>query len=163
MPHSDPKVIEHLNTVLTHELTVINQYFLHARMLEDWGVALLGKHVYRKSIQAMRHADHLIQRILYLGGLPNVQRLRPIRIGQDVREVLECDLKAQTEVNADCREAIAHAESARDYVTRDLLREILEKEEEYDDLLQVQFHMIAKMGIENYIQLNSSPANEQEG
>lgn len=163
MPHSDPKVIEHLNTVLTHELTVINQYFLHARMLDDWGVTRLGKHVYKKSIQVMRHADYLIQRILYLNGLPNVQRLRPILIGQNVREVLECDLKAQTAMNADYREAIAYAESARDYVTRDLLQEILEKEEEYDDLLHVQFHMIEKMGIENYIQLNSSPANEQEG
>ncbi len=163
MPHVDAKVLEHLNSQLTHELTAINQYFLHARMLEDWGVSKLGRYEYKKSIQVMRHADQLIRRILYLTGIPNVQRLNPILIGQDVREILECDLKLQTRVNADFREAIAHCEAVRDFVSRELLQELLEQEEEYDDELRVQFKLIDAVGIENYIQLNAAAAPDQEG
>ncbi len=163
MPHVDAKVLEHLNIQLTHELTAINQYFLHARMLEDWGVTKLGKYEYKKSIQVMRHADELIKRILYLTGIPNVQRLNPILIGQNVREVLDCDLKLQTQVIADFREAIAHCEAVRDYVTRELLQELLEKEEEYDDELHIQFRLIESVGIETYIHLNAAPAPEQAG
>ncbi len=129
MPKGDPKVIEHLNIQLTNELTAINQYFLHARMLDDWGVTKLAKHEYAESIEEMKHADDLIKRILYLQGLPNVQRLNPILIGQNVREVLECDLKLEEKALADLREGIAYCESVRDYVSRDLLKAILANEE----------------------------------
>jgi bacterioferritin len=161
MPKGDPKVIEHLNIQLTNELTAINQYFLHARMLDDWGVTKLAKHEYGESIEEMKHADDLIQRILYLQGLPNVQRLNPILIGQNVKEVLECDLKLEHKALADLREGIAYCESVRDYVSRDLLKAILANEEEHEDFLETQFDMIEQMGLANYIQLNSAAAPEQ--
>lgn len=161
MPKGDPKVIEYLNIQLTNELTAINQYFLHARMLDDWGVTKLAKHEYAESIEEMKHADDLIKRILYLNGLPNVQRLNPILIGQNVREVLECDLKIEEKALADLREGIAYCETARDYGSRDLLKAILSNEEEHEDFLETQFAMIEQMGLQNYIQLNSAPAPEQ--
>ena len=159
----DAQVLVHLNTILKNELTAINQYFLHARMLDDWGVTKLAKHEYAESIEEMKHADDLIKRILYLGGLPNVQRLNPILIGQNVKEVLECDLKLEVKALADLREGIAHCEGVRDYVSRDLLKAILANEEEHEDFLETQFDMIRQMGIENYIQLNSAAAPEQHG
>ncbi|BCI68583.1 bacterioferritin [Acetobacter aceti] len=160
MAIKDPKVIEHLNIQLTNELTAINQYFLHARTLNHWGVTLLGKKEYEESIEEMRHADWLIERILYLGGLPNVQRYNAILIGQSVKEILECDLKLEEKALGDLREGIAYCESVRDYVSRDLLLKILDNEEEHEDFIDRQFDLIKQVGIENYIQLNSGPANE---
>src|SRR5580700_8463789 len=127
----DSKVIEHLNTQLTNELTAINQYFLHARMLQHWGVTKLGKHEYDESIGEMKHADELIKRILFLDGLPNVQRLNPIQVGEDVEQVLKCDLALEDKALNDLREGIACCESSRDFVSRDLLLKILESEEEH--------------------------------
>lgn len=162
MAIKDPKVIEHLNTQLTNELTAINQYFLHARTLQHWGVTLLGKKEYAESIEEMKHADLLIERILYLGGLPNVQRLNSILIGQSVEEILKCDLKLEEKAIADLREGIAYCEQVRDYVSRDLLLVILKNEEEHEDFLDRQFDLIRQVGIERYIQKNSAPAPEQE-
>ena len=158
----DPKVIEHLNTQLTNELTAINQYFLHARMLENWGVTKLGKREYQESIDEMKHADALIKRILYLEGLPNVQRLDPIRIGEDVEQILKADHALEAKALGDLREGIAYCESVRDFVSRDLLLKILESEEEHDDFLERQFDLIKQIGIERYILLNSAAAPEQD-
>ena len=158
----DPKIIEHLNIQLTNELTAINQYFLHARTLRHWGVTLLGKKEYEESIEEMRHADWLIERILYLGGLPNVQRLNTIMIGQDVKEILECDMKLEEKAMQDLREGIAYCESVRDFVSRDLLLKILSNEEEHEDFIDRQFDLIKQIGVERYIQLNSASAPEQE-
>ena len=158
----DPKVVEHLNTQLTNELTAVNQYFLHARTLRHWGVTLLAKKEYEESIEEMHHADWLIERILFLGGLPNVQRLNQVLVGESVEEILKADLKLEEKAMADLREGIAHCESVRDYVSRDLLRRILENEEEHVDFLDRQFDPIRQIGIERYIHLNSSPAPEQE-
>jgi bacterioferritin len=158
----DAKVIEHLNTQLTNELTAINQYFLHGRMLQHWGVTKLGRHEYKESIEEMRHADWLIERILFLDGLPNVQRLDPVMIGQTVEEVLSCDLKLEEKAMTDLREGIAYCESVRDYVSRDLLRRILDNEEHHVDFLDRQFDLIKLIGIERYTQLNSAAAPDQE-
>jgi len=158
----DPKVIDHLNTQLTNELTAINQYFLHARTLQHWGVTRLGDFEYKESVDEMRHADWLIQRILFLDGLPNVQRLNNIVVGQTVEEILRADLALEQKAMADLREGIAHCESVRDYVSRDLLRRILESEEEHVDFLDRQFDLIRQIGIERYIQLNAAPAPDQE-
>jgi len=157
----DPKVVEFLNTQLTNELTAINQYFLHARTLRHWGVTLLGKKEYEESIDEMRHADWLIERILFLGGLPNVQRLNQVMVGQTVEEILRADLSIEEKAIGDLREGIAHCEEVRDYVTRDLLRRILENEEEHIDFLDRQFDLIKLIGIERYIQLNSAAAPDQ--
>src|SRR5919206_2972681 len=154
---SDPKVVEYLNTQLTNELTAINQYFLHARILRHWGVTKLGKHEYDESIEEMHHADWLIERILFLGGLPNVQRLNQVMVGQTVEEILRADLTLEEKAMVDLREGIAYCESVRDYVSRDLLRRILENEEEHVDFLDRQFDLIRQIGIERYIQLNSAP------
>jgi len=159
---SDPKVVEYLNTQLTNELTAINQYFLHARILRHWGVTKLGKHEYDESIDEMRHADWLIERILFLGGLPNVQRLNQVMVGQTVEEVLRADLTLEEAALGDLRDAIAYTESVRDYVSRDLLRQILESEEKHVDFLERQFDLIKLIGIERYILLNSGSAPEQE-
>ena len=156
-------VLDHLNTQLTNELTAINQYFLHARTLRHWGVRLLGKKEYEESIDEMRHADELIERILFLDGLPNVQRLNQVLIGQTVEEVLRCDYNLEQKALIDLREGIAHCESVRDFVSRDLLRRILESQEEHIDFLERQFDLIKLIGIERYIQINSAPAPEQEG
>jgi bacterioferritin len=159
---TDPKVVEHLNVQLTNELTAINQYFLHARTLRHWGVTLLGKAEYDESIGEMRHADELIERILFLDGLPNVQRLNQVMIGQSVEEILRADLQLEEKALADLREAIAYCEQVRDFVSRDLLRRILGNEEDHVDFLERQFDLIRQIGIERYIQLNSAPAPEQE-
>ena len=158
---SDPKVVEFLNTQLTNELTAINQYFLHARILRHWGVTKLGKHEYDESIEEMHHADWLIERILFLGGLPNVQRLNQVLIGQTVEEILQCDLRLEEQAMTDLRDGIAYMESVRDYVSRDLFRRILDNEEEHVDFIERQFDLIKLIGIQNYIQLNSGSAPEQ--
>jgi bacterioferritin len=147
----DPKVVEHLNTQLTNELTAINQYFLHARLLQHWGVTKLGKFEYGESIDEMRHADMLI-----------VQRLDKVMVGQTVEEILACDMKIEEKALTDLREGIAYCESVRDYVSRDLLRRILSSEEHHVDFLDRQFDLIKLIGIANYIQLNSAAAPEQE-
>jgi bacterioferritin len=158
----DPKVIDHLNTQLTNELTAINQYFLHARTLQHWGVTKLGKQEYEESIDEMKHADKLIQRILFLDGLPNVQRLNQIAVGETVEEILNADLRLETKALDDLREGIAYCESVRDFVSRDLLLHILESEEEHVDFLERQFDLIKQIGIERYILLNAAPAPEQD-
>jgi bacterioferritin len=159
----DPKVIEHLNTQLTNELTAINQYFLHARTLENWGVTKLGKKEYAESIEEMKHADKLIKRILFLGGLPNVQRLNPIQVGEDVEQILKADQALEEKALDDLREAIVYCESVRDFVSRDLLVHIQENEEEHIDFLDRQFDLIRQIGIERYVLLNAAAAPEQEG
>jgi bacterioferritin len=158
----DPKVVEYLNLQLTNELTAINQYFLHSRTLRHWGVTKLGKHEYDESIEEMHHADWLIERILFLDGLPNVQRLNQVLVGQTVEEILKADLKLEDKAMTDLRDGIAYCESVRDYVSRDLLRKILENEEEHVDFLDRQFDLIRQIGIERYIQLNSAAAPEQD-
>src|ERR1700709_1444332 len=158
----DPKVVEHLNTQLTNELTAINQYFLHARILQHWGVTKLGKFEYGESIDEMKHADTLIQRILFLDGLPNVQRLDQVSVGETVEEILQCDLKLEEKAILDLREGIAYCEAVRDFVSREVLVRILESEEEHVDFLDRQFDLIRQIGIERYILLNSAAAPEQE-
>lgn len=154
----DPKVIEYLNQALRNELTAINQYFLHYRMLDNWGVARLAKFEYGESIDEMKHADKLAERILFLDGLPNFQMLGRLRIGESVEEVLKADLELEEEAIPPLREAIVHCEKVRDFVSRDLFAHILENEEEHVDTLETQFEMIRQMGLENYIQLQSRPA-----
>jgi len=156
----DAKVIEFLNETLKNELTAINQYFLHFRMLEHWGVAKLAKCEYEESIDEMKHADRLAERILFLDGLPNFQMLGRLRIGETVEEVLKADLALENDAIPQLKEAIAYCEQVRDFGTRDLLQSILESEEEHVDMLEKQFEMIERMGIQNYIQLQSKPAHE---
>jgi bacterioferritin len=155
----DAKVIGYLNDALKNELTAINQYFLHARMLRHWGVTKLGKHEYEESIDEMKHADRLTERILFLGGLPNLQDLGKLLIGEDVVELLECDLKLEQQAMPMLRDAIAHCEIVRDYISRELLEDILESEEEHVDFLETQFDLIKRIGVENYIQLQSESAS----
>lgn len=149
----DPGVIDHLNRILRNELTAINQYFLHARMLRHWGLEKLGKHEYDESIDEMKHADSLIERILFLDGLPNLQDLNRLMIGENVREILECDLKLEQTGIPDLRVAIAACEAVSDYITRELLRGILDNEEEHVDFLEKQLELIDRIGYENYQQL----------
>ena len=153
----DPKVIDYLNEVLKNELTAINQYFLHYRMLDHWGIKKLAKFEYEESIDEMKHADKVAERILFLDGLPNFQLLGRLRIGETVEEVLKADLDLEYEAVAVLKDAIEHSEKVRDYVSRDLFRQILDSEEEHVDTLETQFEMIERMGIQNYIQLNSKP------
>ena len=154
----DATVLQHLNAVLKNELTAINQYFLHARMLRHWGVTKLGAYDYNESIDEMKHADILIERILFLDGLPNLQDLDKLLIGESVQEVLECDLRLEQNAMPVLREGIAHSEAVRDFVTRDLFSKILEAEEDHVDFIETQLDLISKVGIENYIQLQSGSA-----
>ncbi|MGN7438722.1 MAG: bacterioferritin [Alcanivorax sp.] len=158
----DKKLIQHLNEALKKELTAVNQYFLHARMLEDWGITKLAKHEYNESIEEMHHADDLIKRILFLGGLPNLQDLGKLQIGQNVKEVLECDLKIEIDGAEHYREAVSYAEEVKDYVSRDLFSKILADEEGHIDYLETQLQMIENMGLQNYIQINSESPLDSE-
>ena len=148
----DAKVIEHLQAQLKNELTAINQYFLHYRMLKNWGFERMAKHEYEESIEEMKHADRLMDRILVLEGLPNLQDLGKLLIGENVREVLECDLKLELQAHPELRKAIADCEAAADYVSRELFEDILESEEEHIDWLETQLSLIDRIGIENYCQ-----------
>ena len=148
----DPKIIAHLNTILRNELTAINQYFLHSRMLKDWGLSRMAKHEYDESIDEMKHADQLIERILFLEGLPNLQDLNKLMIGENVKEILECDLKLEEKAILDLRVAIADCEQVSDYVSRELLTEILASEEGHVDWLETNLGLIDKVGLQNYLQ-----------
>jgi bacterioferritin len=154
----DAKVIEYLNEALKNELTAINQYFLHAKMLKNWGITKLADFEYHESIDEMKHADKLAERILFLEGLPNFQLLGRLKIGETVEEILKSDLALENEAVPQLKEAIAYCETVRDYVSRDLFAHILENEEEHVDTIEMQFEMIARMGLQNYIQLQSAPA-----
>lgn len=148
----DAKVISYLNSVLRNELTAINQYFLHSRMFKDWGLKGLAEHEYEESIDEMKHADELIERILFLEGLPNLQDIGKLMIGEHTQEILECDLRLELEAIPLLREAMAHCEEVQDYVSRDLFDSILESEEGHVDWLETQLGLIEKVGIENYQQ-----------
>lgn len=158
---ADPKVLAHLNKVLGNELIAINQYFLHARMYKDWGLTKLGDYEYHESIDEMNHADWLIERILFLEGLPNLQSLGKLRIGEHTKEMLECDLALEMDAIPDLRDGIEYCESVRDYVSRDLFQKILDSEEEHVDWLETQLELINKVGIQNYqqSQMGDAPAN----
>jgi len=148
----DKQVLKCLNKVLYNELTAINQYFLHSKMLKDWGFDTLAKHEYEESVDEMKHADALTERILFLEGAPNYQDLGKLQIGEDVHEILKCDLNLEEVAIPDLRDGIMVAEKAKDFVTRDLFRSILDSEEEHVDWLETQLDLIEKVGLQNYLQ-----------
>jgi bacterioferritin len=156
----EDRVIELLNEALKNELTAVNQYWLHYRLLDNWGVKRLAAFERHESIDEMKHADRLTERILFFNGLPNFQMLGRLRIGETVEEILRADLELEMEALTQLRGAIHHCEEVRDYVSRDLFAEILRNEEEHVDTLERQFEMIARMGLQNYIQLQSEPTGE---
>ena len=156
----DQKVIEFLNRALGNELVAINQYFLHAKMYKDWGFQALYEHEYHESIDEMKHADMLVERILFLEGLPNLQDLGKLMIGENTKEMLNCALKLEQMAVPDLRDGIEYCESVRDYVTRDLFREILASEEEHIDWLETQLSLIDKVGLENYLQKQMEAGEE---
>ena len=156
----DKKVIDLLNEALKAELTAINQYWLHYRVLDNWGIDKLAEYERHESIDEMKHADSLAERILFLDGLPNFQALGRLRIGENVEEILKADLEAEHEGAAIYRNLVVQSEKVRDFVTRDLARSILEDEEKHIDFIETQFELIARMGLENYIQLQSESAED---
>jgi len=157
----DTQVLEHLNKVLRNELTAINQYFLHARMFRNWGLHKLDQHEHHESLDEMKHADRLINRVLFLEGLPNLQDLDKLLIGESVEECLRCDLQLEMRAHPDLKAAIAHCETCRDYISRELFEDILESEEEHIDWLETQLDLIAKIGIENYTQSQMGDSTSQ--
>jgi bacterioferritin len=160
-PHAslpgDPQTIRFLNAVLKNELTAINQYFLHSRMLADWGLSELAHKEYEESIDEMKHADKLIKRVLFLGGLPNLQDLGKLMIGENVLDLIKCDLSLEMRSMPELRQAIAHCESVADFISRELFTDILEGEEEHVDWLQTQLRLIEQMGLQNFVQLQTRP------
>jgi bacterioferritin len=156
----DDKVLEYLNKALTNELTAINQYWLHHRVLDHWGVRKLAEHERHESIDEMKHADTLAARILFLDGLPNFQAIGKLKVGESVEEILKADLALEMEAIPLLRDAVQHCETVRDYVSREVFERILESEEEHVDFLETQFDVIERMGLQNYVQLQSEPAGE---
>lgn len=157
----DPKVIEFLNKALTNELTAINQYWLHYRVLDDWGLTKLAEYERKESIEEMEHADKLAARVLFLNGLPNFQAIHNLRVGETVLEILKADMALEEDAIPLLRDAVEYCESLRDYVSRDLFAMILDNEEEHVDFLETQFDLIERMGLENYVQLNSRAAGDK--
>ncbi len=159
----DPKVIDYLNQALRHELTAVNQYWLHFRLLEDWGLAKLAKKERAESIEEMQHADKLVDRIIFLDGFPNMQQLNPLKIGQSVKEILESDLEGEYEARALYSEAREVSDAAADFVSMKLFETLLADEEGHINFLETQLKLFADIGAENYSQLNAEPANEESG
>jgi bacterioferritin len=155
----DPKVLELLNEALKNELTATNQYWLHYRLLDNWGVHKLAEFERSESIDEMKHADRLIERVLFLEGLPNLQDLDKLLIGQNVKEALECDLTLERRAHPMLKDAIAHCESVGDYISREILERILESEEDHIDFLETQLHLIREVGLQNYLQSQMKPAS----
>ena len=156
----DAKVIEYLNQALTNELTAINQYWLHYRVLDNWGVKKLADYERHESIDEMKHADQLADRILFLEGLPNFQAIHKLKVGENVEEILKADLALEMEAIPLLKDAVKHCEAVRDYTSRELFEDILESEEGHVDFLETQFEMIERMGLQNYVQLQSEPAKD---
>jgi len=148
----DKKVIQHLNLALANELTAINQYVLHSKMFKNWGLNKLAEHEHHESVDEMKHADKLVERILFLEGLPNMQQLHKLLIGENAPECLKCDLKLEHAAHPVLKEAIAHCESIGDYVSRELLEAILDSEEDHIDWIETQIDLIEKVGVQNYLQ-----------